>query len=179
MRGLLLLGPLMLLAGFSPPDRLQGVQEGPPRSWIPEKAQKPPIAVTPELPKSPALPPGDSAAGGSGAPLSPVELQACATRERTSVKPTEDFVVAYNAAKAAIVAGRYDEALALSLDAEAFANAHNQKSAVLAVQMLIATGIGDAKMLEEAIVRRVEIGCVTARDLKTFDDARERIRNGK
>jgi hypothetical protein len=179
MRGLLLMGPLLFLAGFSPPDRPQGIQEGPPRSWIPEKAEKPPITMTPELPKLPALPPSGGAADGSAVPIPRVDLQACATRERASAKPTEDFVDAYNAAKTAFAARRHDEAFALAFEAEGLSNARQQRTAVLMMQVLIAASIGDAEMLEKVIARRVELGCVSTSDWKSFEQARERIKSRK
>jgi hypothetical protein len=179
MRGLLLIGPLMLLAGFSPPDYLspQGIQEGPPKSWIPEKAEKPPITVTPELPGQPAQPPG-----GRGAPPSVIPLgdpQACAANPRTDPRPTEQFVNAYNEAKTALSAQEYQKGLALAQKAEAFATSRQMRSALLAMQTLSLVGLRDADGLEQLIAKRIELGCLTEGDRDNFERARETIRKGR
>jgi hypothetical protein len=177
MRGLLLIGPLMLLAGFSPPDHLspQGIQEGPPRSWIPEKAQKPPITVTPDYPTQPAQPPARSDAPTSVAP--PLDVQACAAR--TNPHPTEQFVNAYNDAKAALQAKEYEQGLALARKAETFATSRAMKAALLAMQILSLVGLGDADGLEEAIAKRIALGCLTESERKNFERAREMVKESK
>lgn len=176
MRGFFVLVPVFLVAGFSPPDALppQGVQEGPPKSWIPEKAPKPPITVTPELPKQAVPQPGNP---GQGRALSIIP-EACAAKQQGG-KPSEAFVNAYNEAKTNIAGKDYSAGLARSREAEAFAGSFQMKAALLAMQMVIASGLNDSDLLEEAIAKRTALGCLTANEIDSFEKARQTIAAGK
>jgi hypothetical protein len=176
---LLLLGSVALLAAFSPPDILppQGVQEGPPKSWIPEKAPKAPIIVTPDLPEKPTPGSGgDTSTPGERLTFSVITPQPCAKRERTGGKVPEAFVNAYNEAKTRIVARDYEKGLSYAREAEDLAKSFEMRAAVLGLQILAGQGLRDAARIEQVIARRSALGCVRAWELKMFEQAREAVK---
>jgi hypothetical protein len=159
--------------GFSPPVS-QPAQQAPPKSWIPEEREKPPITVTPDLPKQSAPSAEDDAPASCALP-SNSDPKYCAARAQAGGPVSEAFVNAYSTAKSAITAKEFEQGLALGREAESFATRRDAASAALGLQMLAAAELGDLDTLKSVIEKRLALGCLRPPERNMIDGLRRRF----
>lgn len=123
MRTLIALGSVLLLAAFAPPQRapdsVDGVQQGPPKSWIPDPPPKGPPLTFRTLPAEPSEPAPDQVIPGQ------VKVGTECNADR--VEMTAEFSAAVDAADELHKSGDFEGALKSADAASVLANSDLQK----------------------------------------------------
>jgi hypothetical protein len=123
MRTLIATGSVLLLAAFAPPQRapdsLDGIQQGPPKSWIPDPPPKGPPLTFETLPAEPSEPAPD--------PVIPGQVKIGTECNSEKVEMSAAFSAAVDAADEQHKSGDYEAALKSADMASALANSDLQK----------------------------------------------------
>jgi len=167
---------VLALTGFSPPQRPPlEAQQVVPKSWIPEKppeqdAPKPPditLNVTPKTPSAYRHPEGGVCSlAGNGEPM----------------KVKKEFVESYVQAKAAVDAGRYEDAIALAELAAGHSYDARQWTAIEGIRIVAFSRLNNDAELVAALEAALSLaGCIPQAQVSNYQEllegARERLKN--
>jgi hypothetical protein len=158
---------VLALAAFSPPQpRPEGVQQAPPKSWIPDAKpkQERPIALD-VAPKQP-----------SAYRHAPAGL-ACAGLPNGPFKVKKEFVESYNGARMAAQAGNHADALRFAEVAGGYAQSAQEWSGVEAIRVAALTALQNKPELIASLEAALATNCLpqdqAAKFREMLDDARK------